>query len=62
MARLPDPQLEEIEIVWDEGYKEKEDTFFKRIGQAIRNAEAREKKRRKAKINFSQKGKLDFLH
>lgn len=45
MARLPDPQMEGMEIIWGQGYKELQSSFFGIIGQAIRNKNKEDKKK-----------------
>ena len=45
MARLPDPQVEEILVTWEEGYKELQNSFFNLIGQAIRKKSRADKKK-----------------
>ncbi|MBC8590648.1 hypothetical protein [Wansuia hejianensis] len=49
MARLPDPQVEEIRTTWGQGYKELQNSFFNLIGQAIRKKSREDKKKGEGK-------------
>lgn len=47
MARLPDPVVDEIEVIWPENYKDNEKELYVMLAFAIDKAEKNKKNKKK---------------